>query len=65
MRATRKTILTDALTDFWATDARKVWGKSWMRATYIPDARNPFNPSPRRAWQGGVHWPAPSSRMVL
>jgi len=22
---------------------RKVWGKSQMRATYIPDARNPFN----------------------
>jgi len=31
-------------TDFWATDARKVWGKSWMHATYIPDTRNPFNP---------------------
>ena len=30
-------------TDFWATDARKVWGKSRMRATYIPDARNPSN----------------------
>jgi len=30
-------------TDFWATDARKVWGKSQMRATYIPDAHNPFN----------------------
>jgi len=23
--------------DFWATDACKVWGKSQMRATYIPD----------------------------
>jgi hypothetical protein len=31
-------------TDLWATDARKVWGKSRMRATYIPDSRNPFNP---------------------
>jgi len=30
-------------TDFWATDARKVWGKSWMRVTCILDARNPFN----------------------
>jgi len=30
-------------TDFWATDARKVWGKSWMHVSYIPDARNPFN----------------------
>jgi len=30
-------------TDFWAADARKVLGKSRMRATYIPDARNPFN----------------------
>jgi len=30
-------------TDFWATDTRKVWGKSRMHATYIPDARNPFN----------------------
>ena len=24
-------------TDFWATDARKVWDKSLMHATYIPD----------------------------
>jgi len=31
-------------TDFWATDTRKVWGKSQMRATYIPDANNPSNP---------------------
>ena len=23
--------------DFWATDTRKVWGKSRMRATYIPE----------------------------
>jgi len=23
-------------TDLWATDARKIWGKSRMRATYIP-----------------------------
>jgi len=30
-------------TDFWATDARKVWGKSRMRATYILDACNPSN----------------------
>ena len=30
-------------TDIWATDACKVWGKSRMRATYIPDARNPSN----------------------
>jgi len=29
-------------TDFWATDARKVWGKSRMHAIYIPDARNPL-----------------------
>ena len=29
--------------DFWATDTRKVWGKSRMCATYIPDARNPSN----------------------
>jgi len=28
-----------------ATDARKVWGKSRMRTTYILDARNLFNPS--------------------
>jgi len=28
-------------TDFWATGARKVWGKSRMRATWIPDARHP------------------------
>jgi len=26
-------------TDFWATDARKVCGKSRMRTTYIPDVR--------------------------
>jgi len=31
-------------TDIWATDACKVWAKSRMRATYIPDARNPSNP---------------------
>jgi len=30
-------------TDFLATDTRKVWAKSRMRATYIPDARNPSN----------------------
>ena len=30
-------------TDIWATDACKVWGKYRMRATYIPDARNPIN----------------------
>jgi len=29
--------------DFWVTEARKVRGKSQMHATYIPDARNPFN----------------------
>jgi len=33
-------------TDFWATDARKVLGQFRMRATYIPDARNPFNCKP-------------------
>jgi len=33
-------------TDFWATDARKVWGKSRVRAAYIPDARNPSNHQP-------------------
>jgi len=27
-------------TDFWATDAHKVWVKSRKRATYIPDAGN-------------------------
>jgi len=32
-------------TDFWASDARKAWGKSRMRATYIPDAGNPSNRS--------------------
>jgi len=37
MRTTKKAILTDAATDFWATDMRKVWDKSRMRATYIPD----------------------------
>ena len=26
-------------TDCWATDARKEWGKSGMRTTYITDAR--------------------------
>jgi len=27
-------------TDFWATDTRKVWGKSWMHATpFISDLR--------------------------
>jgi len=31
-------------TDFWVTDARKVWGKSRMRTTYNSDARNLFNP---------------------
>ena len=30
--------------DLWATDTHKVWGKSRMHATYIPDARNPVNP---------------------
>jgi hypothetical protein len=30
-------------TDFWVTDARKVWGKSRMRTTYNSDARNLFN----------------------
>jgi len=30
-------------TNFWATDACKVLGKSQMHTTYIPDARNPFN----------------------
>jgi len=32
-------------TDIWATvtDACKVWGKSRMHATYIPDALNPIN----------------------
>jgi len=30
--------------DIWATNACKVWGKSRMRATYIPDARNPIHP---------------------
>jgi len=34
--------------DFWATDARKVWGRSRMRTTYIPDARNPSNLATRR-----------------
>ena len=29
--------------DFWATDLRKVWGKSWIHATYITDACNPSN----------------------
>jgi len=29
-------------TNFWATDACKVWGKSRMRTTYIPDTRNSF-----------------------
>jgi len=48
MRATRKAILTDAH-NFWANDARKVWGKSRMRATYIPDARNPFSSGPSLA----------------
>jgi len=32
-------------TDFWATDTNKVWGKSQIHATYIPDARNPFDPA--------------------
>jgi len=35
-------------TDIWATDACKVWGKSRMRANYIPDARNPINPVSNR-----------------
>jgi len=30
-------------TDFWATDARKIWEKSLMRATYILDVGDPFN----------------------
>jgi len=32
-------------TDFWVTDTCKVWGKSRMCATYIPDvgAGNPSN----------------------
>jgi len=33
-------------TDFWATDARKVWGKSRMRTTYIPDVGIPFKGGP-------------------
>jgi len=41
-------------TDFWATDARKVWGKSRMRATYIPDTRNPFNHEYRTTCMGNV-----------
>jgi len=49
MRATRKAILMDARNDFWATDAHKVWGKSWMRTTYIPDARNSSN---RQTFEG-------------
>ena len=28
-------------TNLWATHARKVWGKSQMRTSYIPDARYP------------------------
>jgi len=31
-------------TEFGTTDVRRVWGKSRMRATYTPDACNPFNP---------------------
>jgi len=40
-------------TDFWTTDARKVWSKSWMRTTYIPG-----NPSDRWNTQKivGVRW---------
>ena len=30
-------------TNFWATDARKVWGKPRMRAIYIMDVGNPSN----------------------
>jgi len=37
-------------TDFWVMDARKVWGKSRMRATYIPDARNPSNHQIFESW---------------
>jgi len=29
----------------WATDAREVWGKFWMCATYSPEARKPSNHS--------------------
>ena len=36
-------------TDIWATDAHKVWGKSQMRATYIPDVHNPFNLAARHS----------------
>ena len=41
-------------TDFWATDVRKVWGKSRMRAIYIPDARNPFNPENLEGMERGI-----------
>jgi hypothetical protein len=35
-------------TDFWATDTPKVWNKSQMCATCIPDAGNPLT------WGAGV-----------
>jgi len=44
-------------TDFWVTDARKVWGKSQMCTTYIPDAGDPSNPlcAPKFEWQKIAH----------
>jgi len=42
MRATRKAIVTDARKEL-LSNGYAVWGKSRMHATYIPDARNPFN----------------------
>jgi len=41
-----------ALQTFWHTDARKTRGKSQMRATHIPDVRNPFNRIMK--WREGV-----------
>jgi len=55
MRATRNAILTDARNGLLGNGCCKVWGKSRMRATYIPDARNPFNQRKHRPKRGGVN----------
>jgi len=36
-------------TDFWATNARKVWGKSRMHAAYVPDGHKTSNRRSRQS----------------
>ena len=43
VRTTRKAILTDARNGLVGNGCAQGMGQSLMRATYIPDARNPFN----------------------